>query len=1018
MRFLKVLVSLLLSLSFLPIGQASANATFTFVSAGSEHTVAIDSSNSVWAWGSNSAGNVGDGTLTQRKRPVKVQGLTDVISVSASSNFTLALKSDGTVWSWGSNHVGQLGDGTKDARLTPVQVQGLEHVTAIATGGNFSMALKSDGTVWVWGGNESGQLADGTLDPRTTPISVNISNVQAITAGASHSLVLLMDGTVWAWGDNLVGQIGNGKSNARSSTPEKLTISNVKEISAGGYHTVAVKNDGTVWAWGRNVIGEVGDGTTDMRTAPVQVNGLVGITSVEGGSNYSLALQDDGTVWAWGSNVDGQLGDGSNNDRLSPVKMNPAGTATKLSASNSHSMVLMQDGTLWGTGLNSAGQLGEGTNSNSNTLIQVTFSSSSANLTNIVLSQGELSPPFSSNTTSGYTAIVGNEVETLSITPTAASANSTITITVNQGNPMNVTSGQTFGPFLLQVGENTVSLKVTSEDLMETKTYLLTITRGTLNHAPVALSGSFDTTPGVAFSDTLVATDSDNDSLSYSIVSNGSLGIVTVTNSATGAFTYTPNNGATGNDSFTFLANDGKVNSNTATVSVRIIPPTQSNHGPIAYNEAYATTVNTAVSGVLRASDPDQDPLMYSIDVNGTKGTATITNSSSGAFTYVPNPGVSGNDQFTFWVHDDGGAASNIATITVTISAPVPSYYPVTDVILDKTRVEMQAGGEPAILHATIKPSYASNPQVTWSSSNPQVASVDAYGKVTPLAAGETIITVTSVDRNISDICRVIVKPGSIAVTEIILDKIKVETEENGEPFKIKATVIPENATNQKIVWSSSNKKVAVVDETGMVTPLAKGTAAITAKTEDGKKTAKCVVKVNKSEVIGLGTEEETIHLVTSKTKVLQVYATMKDGSKKNITTDKATTIENLSSDLVTVKKNVLKAGKIEGNTKIKVTYKGKSITIPVIVMKAGVSKLTVSQKEVTLTVNESKQISVFAVLTDKTKVSVTEWAKWTSDHPETVSIKDGVLTAHQKGIAQLKASYGGKNVSITVNVK
>ncbi|MGC5324433.1 Ig-like domain-containing protein, partial [Brevibacillus sp. SYSU BS000544] len=478
------------------------------------------------------------------------------------------------------------------------------------------------------------------------------------------------------------------------------------------------------------------------------------------------------------------------------------------------------------------------------------------------------------------------------------------------------------------------------------------------------------------------------------------------------------NNGATGNDSFTFRVYDGKVYSNTATVAVSIEPPTPSNQVPTAQNDSFATTVNTPVSGILRASDPDSDPLTYSIDQNGTKGTATITNSTTGAFTYVPNAGETGNDSFTFRVND-GHSSSNLATISITISnSTPPPYYPVTDVILDKTRVELQAGGEPITLHATIKPSNASNQQVIWSSSNQLVASVDQQGKVTPLMAGEAVITVTSLDRNISDICRIVVKAQTTPVTKIVLDKTNVDTEEYGTPFKIKATVFPENATNQKIVWSSSNEKVAVVDQTGNVTPLAKGTAIIKAKTEDRNKEAKCVVKVKKGQLVGIEVPEQNLHLVINKTKVLKVYATLNDGSKKDITKEKETTIENLSPDLVTIKKNVIKAGKNEGIAKIKVTYKNQTTTFNVIVSKVGVSKLIASDKEVSLGKGESKQISVQALLTDKTSIPVTELATWSSDQSDIVSVKAGVITAHKKGTAKMKAIYGGKNVTITVKVK
>ncbi|MGC5324432.1 cadherin-like beta sandwich domain-containing protein, partial [Brevibacillus sp. SYSU BS000544] len=545
----KILLSLLLCMSFLPFGQASANTTFTSVSAGNEHTVAIDSTGSVWAWGSNMNGSLGDGTTTAHLRPIKVPGLTDITAISASGNFTLALKNDGTVYAWGMNYNGQLGNGTSNnVQLVPLQIPGLDHVIAIEAGNGYSMALKDDGKVYTWGLNNNGQLGDGTTDSKSTPVQVlNISNAKKISAGHSHAMALIDDKTVYAWGDNQVGQIGNGTINARQLTPVKIGISGITSISAGGAHSLAVKEDGTVYGWGRNVIGEVGDGTTNMRALPVVINSLtgIGITSVETGTTHSLAIQNDGTVWGWGDNQFGQLGDESSTPRLTPVKMKTSKAATIISSSFVHSMIVYNDGTIWGTGRNNGGQLGIGSYSDSNKLVQVAFASTDANLSNLVLSTGQLTPPFSSNTTS-YTMNVNNEVESISLTPTASSANATITVTVNSGNPINVTSGQQFGPFALNVGENQVSVKVTAEDGLQTKTYTVVITRAPINHAPVANAGSYQTTQDVAVTGTLIATDSDSDPLTYSIVSNGSLGVVNITNTATGAFTYTPNNGATG----------------------------------------------------------------------------------------------------------------------------------------------------------------------------------------------------------------------------------------------------------------------------------------------------------------------------------------------------------------------------------------------------------------------------------------------------------------------------------------
>ena len=157
-----------------------------------------------WACGSNAFGQLGDGTTTDRAAPAQVAGLGGVVAVAAGPNFSLAAGADGgTVWAWGANGFGQLGDGTTTWRRTPVRVGGLAGVVAVAAGAAHSLALGADGTVWAWGGNYQGELGDGTTVDRAAPARVaGLAGVVGIAAGTSFSLALGADGTVWAWGSN------------------------------------------------------------------------------------------------------------------------------------------------------------------------------------------------------------------------------------------------------------------------------------------------------------------------------------------------------------------------------------------------------------------------------------------------------------------------------------------------------------------------------------------------------------------------------------------------------------------------------------------------------------------------------------------------------------------------------------------------------------------------------------------------------------------------------------------------
>ncbi|ODA90867.1 hypothetical protein ATY41_08100 [Leifsonia xyli subsp. xyli] len=358
--------------------------TITAIAAGGYHSLALASDGTVWAWGHNNDGELGNGTTTASTTPVQAQGLggRTITAIAAGGYHSLALASDGTVWAWGHNNDGELGNGTTTASTTPVQAQGLggRTITAIAAGGYHSLALASDGTVWAWGHNNDGELGNGTTTASTTPVQaqgLGGRTITAIAAGGYHSLALASDGTVWAWGHNNDGELGNGTTTA-STTPvqaQGLGGRTITAIAAGGYHSLALASDGTVWAWGHNNDGELGNGTTTASTTPVQAQGLGGrtITAIAAGGYHSLALASDGTVWAWGHNNDGELGNGTTTASTTPVQAQGLGgrTITAIAAGGYHSLALASDGTVWAWGHNNDGELGNGTTTASTTPVQV-----------------------------------------------------------------------------------------------------------------------------------------------------------------------------------------------------------------------------------------------------------------------------------------------------------------------------------------------------------------------------------------------------------------------------------------------------------------------------------------------------------------------------------------------------------------------------------------------------------------------------------------------------------------------
>jgi len=311
-------------------GMVSGLTGIVAIAAGDRHSAAIVSGGTLYTWGYNNSGRLGDGTQTYRTTPTLISSFA-AASVDAGRDHTLAVATDGRVWAWGYNGYGQIGDGTTQNRLSPVQLSGLTNISKVAGGSTFSIALRTDGTLWSWGDNSAGQLATGNTTSRTTPGQISgISTATAIAAGDSHVLAVLADGTVRAWGYNGSGRLGDGTITTRTSPVTVSNLSNVTAISAGYDYSLALKGDGTVWAWGSNGYGQLGDGTTTMHYTPAQVPGLPSIQAIAAGSGHSLALGTDGSVWTWGRNMNGQLGDTTTTQRTSPVQIANAGMAWKL----------------------------------------------------------------------------------------------------------------------------------------------------------------------------------------------------------------------------------------------------------------------------------------------------------------------------------------------------------------------------------------------------------------------------------------------------------------------------------------------------------------------------------------------------------------------------------------------------------------------------------------------------------------------------------------------------------------
>lgn len=351
--------------------------TATAIDAGDGHALALLSNGTLQAWGMNDQGQLGDNTLTDALSPVTVldgAGVSPlgtasrVQAVAAGGQHSIALLMDGTVWAWGDNSQGQLGNGLAPADSPlPVQVTGLppagRTVTAIAAGQHFNLALLDNGTVYSWGRNVEGELGIGSFSassPVPVPVAGGLTNVTALACGWNHVLALLGTGTVKSWGYNGQGQLGMGPGGNVNLPVDVSVLTNVSAIGAGALHSLAVQ-DGEAWAWGNNGQGQLGIGNNQNKDVPKQVFILSNITRVAGGLGHSLALRSDQTVFAWGENGFGQLGDRSVSPTVVANDVFGMPGGVEISAGFDFSMTLLSDGSIRMWGNNSNGQLGIGT---------------------------------------------------------------------------------------------------------------------------------------------------------------------------------------------------------------------------------------------------------------------------------------------------------------------------------------------------------------------------------------------------------------------------------------------------------------------------------------------------------------------------------------------------------------------------------------------------------------------------------------------------------------------------------
>ena len=340
-----------------------------------EATIPGGASGSIYMWGFNGGGQLGQGNTTTTSSPVQVGALTNWVLASVAASFCAAIKTDGTLWTWGGGYFGQLGQNSAGGtanRSSPVQVGALTNWSKVSAGNNFCIAIKTDGTLWSWGAGATGRIGQNNINNLSSPVQVGaLTNWASVSSGFSFATAIKTDGTLWSWGTNSNGELAQDNLLAASSPVQVGALTNWASVSAGRYFCGAVKTDGTLWMWGYNGSGRLGQNNTINTSSPVQVGALTNWSKVSPSFPFCAAIKTDGTLWTWGSYSNGVLGQNNTTSLSSPVQVGALTDWSKVSSGSSFCVAIKTDGSLWSWGQGQYGRLGQGSTANQSSPVQI-----------------------------------------------------------------------------------------------------------------------------------------------------------------------------------------------------------------------------------------------------------------------------------------------------------------------------------------------------------------------------------------------------------------------------------------------------------------------------------------------------------------------------------------------------------------------------------------------------------------------------------------------------------------------
>jgi len=635
----KTLLLLLITLSYF---QTQAQCWKTIAS-GYNHTVGIKTDGSLWSFGNNTNGQLGNGTTADKNVPSKVGTSNDWKTVTAGWGHTIALKTDGTLWAWGNGNLGQIGNGSNTVKpYNPQQQIGTEKDWQdIAAGAHYTVALKTDGTLWAWGYNEFGQLGDGTTVNKSSPIQIGIANDwQTIATNNNHTVALKKDGSLWAWGSNNYGQLGDATIIQKNAPTQIGTATNWKTIAAGYEHTTAIKTDGTLWVWGSNNNGQLGDGSTTYKTVPTQMGILTSWKTVACGWGNTIAIKTDETLWAWGYNRLGKLGNGTKVDSHIPIQIGTTNDWSMILCGNGHTIALKKDGRLWSWGNNSQGQLGDGTNTDKN-------------VPTVVACSGGL--------------LLNTDLSNISC---SGSADGSASISVSGGTV----------PYSYLWSNGATTEKITG---LSAGTYSCTVT----DASSLSITNSLDITEPIPLIATTTSTNTDCNGNNNGIITIMATGGTAVYQYAISNLAFQSSNVFTGLSAGTYVVNikdsNGCISSNTIVITTNTTPPptvasqTFNTNAIVSSLQAVGSNIQwyNAITGgiVLDVSVALQTGKYYaSQTINGCESSRTavdVTVTPVSANEPIPTSGLLAYYSFTGNANDTSGNGNNGIATDVTLTS-------------------------------------------------------------------------------------------------------------------------------------------------------------------------------------------------------------------------------------------------------------------------------------------------------------------------------------------------------------